>query len=335
MLGDSRLTRDEALAVLHGNVGFEHPERWVEIAIRKNFVPVAARRVPVCPDCGGQRATRVGQFVYYCTSIRLRRCVQCRLVWADAHLPRTVTDAHFETAYKDRDYFAHRRRLIFEHLVDHVSRLVPVGGRVLDIGGAQGDLMHLLRAKRADIHPVVQDISESALRYAATTYGLDVIPGALEGLAAHTGQYDAVVLSDVLYYEPDLPRLWELLRRLLADGGHVVIRVPNKLWLISMTARVQDLCMRRENRELQQDVPFFNPEHLYVFDRAYLRSRLVHMGFRNVRFRETPVLMGRPGAFSSAAVRGLRWFGAAAAKVTGGRMLLSPAMLVSAQRSRE
>src|SRR4051812_32616091 len=171
------LSRDKALSILRTNLGFGNPDDWVDYAMQYDFKQVSATPITTCPDCGSSPRGDLGQYVYYSTLIRLLRCRSCDLIWADAHIDPDVVRAHFEVTYKDRDYFLRSRAEIFGQLVGEISRLTPQGGGVLDIGGAQGDLMHLLRAERPDITPVVHDLSPSAVRYATEHFGLETICG--------------------------------------------------------------------------------------------------------------------------------------------------------------
>src|SRR4051794_13784470 len=126
-------SREEALEILCRNVGFEDPERWVDYALRHSFKRSSATTIPRCPDCERPPVGQLGQYVYYSTLIRLLNCGSCGLIWADAHLDPAIVEEHFQTAYKDRDYFRRRRAPIFQQLVGELDRLTPHGGAVLDI----------------------------------------------------------------------------------------------------------------------------------------------------------------------------------------------------------
>jgi 2-polyprenyl-3-methyl-5-hydroxy-6-metoxy-1,4-benzoquinol methylase len=144
--------------------------------------------------------------VHYSTLIRLRECRRCRLLWSDARLAPEVVEGDFEHTYRaeGEDYFSSQRVPVFRYLADLICRRVRRGGRVLDVGGAQGHLMNLVRAARPDLETWVHDISRSATSFASRHFGLPAICGDFNSLRAAGRTYDAVVLSDVLYYEADL-----------------------------------------------------------------------------------------------------------------------------------
>lgn len=93
-------------------------------------------------------------------------------------------------------------------------------------------------------------------------------------------------MSDVIYYEPEVQRLWGLLFHLVSNAGVVIIRVPTLVALIKLSGILRRFGMSRQAQSMQSGVPFFNPEHLYVFSRRYLSMRLHGLGF--TRFKAMP-----------------------------------------------
>lgn len=179
------LTRDAARKVLLENVGYAYPESWLDYAAAHDFTRVQATRVPRCPDCGSAPKAPLGPYVYYSTLISF------------ADMSRVPSDLErrpsrpgrrqqaFRNPTKDRDYFRRSGVRIFDHLAREISRLTPRQGRVLDIGGAQGDLMHRLTTQRPDVTAVVRDLSEDAVRYARESFGLDGVAGDIRSLQTH------------------------------------------------------------------------------------------------------------------------------------------------------
>lgn len=323
-----RISPEAAFAILQQNIGFVHPEQWVDYAIQHSFRSTDATSVPNCPDCGDAPSGQLGQYVYYSTLFRLLECRSCHLIWADAHLDPHVVRTHFEANYKNRDYFRDARSSIFQHLVTEIARVSPPHATVLDFGGAQGDLMHLLKEHRPDISAVVHDISEISLRHAAEQFALPTICGDLDSLASHHGRFDVVVLSDVLYYEPRLADFWRVLPRLLTPGGSIVLRVPNKLSLIRAHQGLSRLLRFIRARGLEDKVEYFNPEHVYILSRRYLTTRLGRAGFAFVRVLPSSPL--RPSASMLQRALGRILFRAAQSisLLSGGHLVLTPAMLV-------
>jgi 2-polyprenyl-3-methyl-5-hydroxy-6-metoxy-1,4-benzoquinol methylase len=255
-------------------------------------------------------------------------CGACHLIWADAHLDPSIVRAHFEVAYKDRDYFRERRSAIFRQLVGEIKRLTPHSGAVLDIGGAQGDLMHLLKLDRSDVTAVVHDLSESAVRYAKEHFGLPTILGDIGVLKAHDRRYDVVVLSDVLYYEPRIADVWLALNRLVKAGGAVLVRVPNKLAMIRTHRVIQRIARLTRRDETQDSIKYFNPEHIYVLSRRYLSARLRRAGFGSVRVLPSPPLSEHTSQAQRIIVEIMAAAANAVSLMTGRTLVPSPSMLI-------
>lgn len=318
-------TRERMLDLLRLNRGFAAPEAWVEYALSHRFQRVTAEVLSVCPDCGLPPAGMLGQYVYYSTLIRLRQCGSCGLIYADTRIDPSVIRSHFETAYKDEEYFLQQRARVFGQLVSLVDALAPPGGAVLDVGGAKGHLLAGLKCRRPDLRLVLNDLSSEACRHGEECFGLETVQGDLVSLTpAHP--FDVVVMSDVIYYEPRFAEFWERLPELVRPGGTVIIRIPHKAVLIrggQMLARL----LNGKGIRMQERIRFFNPEHLYLLTRSYLFRRLRRSGFE--RLRQFPAELLGTGRLRSL------WYRSASgiSRMTGGRVVLTPSSVVVAVRA--
>lgn len=294
--------------------GFPTPERWASIAARYGFKSVQSVRLEACPSCAETKVTRWGQFVYYSTFCQLLACQRCGLIFSDRRIDSSVIQQHFESNYKNEAYFSDHRRAIFRHLVTLLQHL-PEGASVLDIGGAKGHFLEHLRASRPDLSLTLNDISIEACA-AAKAKGFETVLGGLPALEGLSVRYDAIVLSDVLYYEPEIARSWRVLDKL--SGSLVVFRIPWKLPLIWLA------CQGQKFPSLHMDIRWFNPEHLYVLSPAYLTMRLHQLGFRHVTVRPSPLL--------GEGMTKDRWFRAAEWVARWTRQILTPSLIVTAER---
>ncbi|MBI5267427.1 MAG: methyltransferase domain-containing protein [candidate division Zixibacteria bacterium] len=319
----------EMLEILQSNNGFAHPDRWLAYGIEHNFKKVQTDKLDACPDCESRSFDAVGQYVYYCTLVNLRACAQCGLVFADTRIDPQVILSHFEEAYKDEAYFNQGRRRIFRQIAGLVDRLVPHAGKILDIGGAKGHLLATIRAHRPDLTGVLNDLSTHACEYAASEYGFQTIVGGVDELDKVSIRFEAVIMSDVLYYETDLRRFWTILPRLVSEDGAVIIRVSNKLALIRFWQFIRRAMVRRKDRQMQDDIRFHNPEQLYVFSRRYLLTRLKSIGFSQVTAIPSELPVGARGKLWRPAfflLCKLFWF------LSFGSLLITPSMIVVARR---
>lgn len=154
------------------------------------------------------------------------RCRECGVVMLDpARWPSNVREYYSEEYYPES--FAGRES-VMAHFVGRlplIERFVPRGARVLEIGAASGELLHLLKERGYEVRGV--ELSARAARQARDLYGLDVRAGTLEDVAFEKGQFDAVLFFHVLEHMEEPRTFLAEVRRVLAPGGVAVIEVPN------------------------------------------------------------------------------------------------------------
>lgn len=314
--------------VLRLNKGFKDPAQWVEYATKHKFKRVMAEKLETCPDCGGRKSALVGQYIYYSTLVELRSCANCGLLYADTRIDPAVIHSHFELAYKDEHYFTHQRRRIFDQIAGLVDEAAAPGASVLDIGGAKGHLLALVKQRRPDLKLVLNDLSTAACSFAEMEYGLETVCGDVKTLQGLSRSFDVVIMSDVIYYEPEIQRLWGLLSHLVSNAGVIIIRVPNLVALIKLSGIIRRFGTSRQAQAMQSAVPFFNPEHLYVFSRGYLSNQLQGLGFN--RFKAMPsALLGNLDRTRYGLYYGLAkmiWL------CSWGQMIMTPSMIAVAVR---
>lgn len=157
----------------------------------------------------------------------------------------------------------------------HAQRLLPEGGRMLDIGCASGGLLALLRPRAgylAGLEP------SATAAHAAAQVADHVVQGALEEpeLPFEPGSFDLVVLADVLEHLADpaagLERAASWCR---PGGGTVLVSVPN-------VAHWQARLTLLKGRWPQEDSGTFDAGHLRWFTRDALGSLLQAAGLRDV-----------------------------------------------------
>lgn len=324
---------DEYLDILRSNRGFgAEAERWLSYARTHGFHRVHAESRERCPDCAHPGAEIVGQYVFYSTLMHLRECQRCGLWYSDCVLDDEIIAAHFSRAYKDEEYFARHRRPVFEQMSELIDLRAPRGGRVLDVGGAKGHLMAMVRERRPDLELTVSDLSEIACEWAHRTFGFQTVSGRIADLATLGRQFDVVVLSDVIYYEPDPRRLWRVLPALVRPGGALIVRAPNTAGLVRAAETLRRRLRSRDTVALADQVPFFNPEHTLLFPRKVLERRLREAGFPEVQ-----VLPGRFGARGARArfERVVHSASSALSRVSRGRLVLAPSFVLVATRRKD
>jgi hypothetical protein len=284
-----------------------------------------------CPDCGATQSNVLGQYVYYSTLLQLRACGACGLAYADARIDPRVVAQHFDSAYKDEDYFTRQRKPIFQHLARLVDACAPRGGSVIDVGGAKGHLLAAVREKRPDLALTLNDIAEQSCVHARETYGLRAVRGSVAELASIGERFDVILMIDVLYYEPEIRTLWQTIDRLGKERCTVILRLPDRIGFISLQ-RALGALTGRGRRSAPTSIPGFNPEHVAVYSKPYLRRRLAGLGFSEIRFLPSPMLRsaGLRGLLATLYERAASWLNG----VTRSAATFTPCFIVVARRFR-
>lgn len=322
----------QMLKLLQLNRGFAYPEKWLDYAIKHDFRRIHSRKLNTCPDCNADLASTLGQFVYYSTLVKLKTCGSCGLVYADTHIDSSVIQAHFEQAYKDDNYFLKQRTRIFDQMTHYIDKMTPHNGSVLDIGGAKGHLLATLKSRRPDLDCYLNDLSKTACHRAEAKYGFKTITGTVNALENISRKFDAVILSDVIYYEPELRRLLTLLPKLITRNGGLIIRVPNNLAMMRFYQFIKYRLLHVQDMDRQDEIRFFNPEHLYVFSRDYLINRLKGLNFTCIE-----VLPAALPAHDHLDILCNIYYlvGKIVSKLSFGKLIITPAIVVIARQHRQ
>jgi 2-polyprenyl-3-methyl-5-hydroxy-6-metoxy-1,4-benzoquinol methylase len=170
--------------------------------------------------------------------------------------------------------------------------LVRQGGRILDVGCADGSLGEVLRRDRNAFVVGLESDVDAAAR-AATVLDQVVVgsvaDGAIRSAALEAGPFDQIVLGDVLEHtsEPDI--VLRQLRPLLSRDGTFVISLPNVL-TFSARARLLAGIWRYEESGI------FDRTHLRFFSIASARELVAAAGLDVVKEITVGPLSHRLGA---------------------------------------
>lgn len=224
--------------------------------------------VPPCPVCGAE--TAFPKFTVEGMQSRIVVCPQCGL----GRFAPQPTAEEIRSFYPD-EYYGNTGRK-FAGLVETLVRIIaarqgrflsrglPPGARVLDVGCGRGTLLRAFADRGYEIHGI--EVSAAAAQGADPRAKLH-IAGCLQEAALPKGAFDQIVLWHVLEHLPDPVETIDEIHRLLKPGGKVVIAVPNfSSWQARWTG-----------------AGWFHldpPRHLYHFPVEALRRLLEHRGFR-------------------------------------------------------
>ena len=190
----------------------------------------------VCDLCGNdqpipylQQTDRFGDEVF-----SLCRCAQCGLIYLN---PRPTPEEIKK--YYPEDYEAfydlgaaspmrqwHLLRSLNAQL-DFVEAHIPSRGRLLDVGCATGNFLHVAQTRGWEVAGI--EINPRAAEFANQRYGVQVFTEPLEHTAAllPDNSFDVITLWDVLEHLPSPRTAMQHIHRLLAPSGVVVFSIPN------------------------------------------------------------------------------------------------------------
>ena len=155
----------------------------------------------------------------------------------------------------------------------HALRLLPEGGRALDLGCASGGLLALLRARAG--HLAGLELSASAA-HAASQVADHVVQGAIEdpGLPFEPASFDLVVLADVLEHLADPVAALRRAAGWARPGAAVLLSVPN-------IAHWQARLTLVRGRWPANDSGTFDSSHLRWFTRDSVATLLADAGLHD------------------------------------------------------
>jgi SAM-dependent methyltransferase len=222
---------------------------------------------PPCPICGGTSARP--RFAIEDLESRIVVCTGCGL---GSLFPAPSAEA-IAAFYPEEYYGAAGRK--FRGLVETLVRLVgsrhvqflaaglPPGARVLDVGCGRGVLLSALADRGLEAHGV--EATPAAARGADPRARIAIAPR-LSDAHYPAGFFDEVIVWHVFEHLPDPMETLREIRRILKDGGRLVVAVPNF-----------------ESRQARWAGPgWFHldpPRHLSHFPLSGLRTILEHAGF--------------------------------------------------------
>ena len=164
----------------------------------------------------------------------LAQCADCHTDFAVPRPSPAEIDAYYPDSYPPFNAMvaADARTLKslganhgFQRRASDVVGIARTAGRILDIGCATGNFLHLMQQKGWQCTGV--DIKPGAVQYARQHFGLDVIQADLESAHFPADHFDVVTMWDVLEHVIDPCGTIREVSRVLKPGGWFVLRVPN------------------------------------------------------------------------------------------------------------
>ena len=260
------------------------PETYLTLALKNSFKRVHAVSITSCPLCNSTKAGRIGSYIYYSHFVTLKQCDHCGLGYVDTRLCDQIVRSHFETAYKNEEYFSMRSKTYEDVLA--IIRKLSYGNKLLDVGCAKGHFLQM--AALGGFDGVGCDISRAAVSHCKEV-GLTVHQSEVWKIDYADASFDIITCLDTLYYSRNLKDDIAKCICLLRNNGILCFRIPHRNldWLRRLATVVTVARMRPHYNNLM----FFNPEHSYVFEISVLAEYFRKRGLQCVAVE--PAVEGR------------------------------------------
>lgn len=287
---------------------------------------VRALQPAACPICGAG-ATRL--FVRS-NDRDVLRCSSCRLLFSSPR-PSQREMAEFFAS----EYIGNRRRVEIDFAALReptlrreaalVRRLLPEGGRLLDVGCAAGAFLRLFAG---DPRWVVAGVEPSrfAAEYARSTLGLNVYTGFLREQRLPASSLEAITSLDTFYFHPEPNEDLAEIARLLVPGGLLFMEIPGLRFRLLKNSGLLARLRYGESARLNAAL------HLFFYSAATLARLARPHGLRLVaRYpQQGPIYGSLPLRLVNAGYFRLSAF---FYRLSGGRLHLAPKELLVLRRA--
>jgi SAM-dependent methyltransferase len=215
------------------------------------------------------------------------KCGSCGLVFLSAQPDRDTLSEMYDADYFESDFrcgsepaaglggeksekvFAGEAKAALDLIRELTGR---EGGRILEIGCAGGWFLKAARERGWDARGV--EISKEAAEFARQKLGLDVFRGELADAEFPSDSFDVVYMADVLEHVAEPVAFALEVRRILADGGHLVVCGPTALNALSRRLGLAAYAFLKRTRSIA-----LAPYHLFEYTPRTLRLLLEKGGF--------------------------------------------------------
>jgi len=226
-----------------------------------------------CPVCEADNYEELFQrwgFTYV-------RCNKCSMMYVNPMLNEEMVDFEYETGYEEdwvhmllnptqREFDNPK----FFNGIKTIEKVIETKGKILDVGCATGHFLEICKERGWDVTGV--ELTKSAVEH-CRKIGLNVIDKKLHEAEFEEKSFDAITLWDALEHIPKPKEILKEVRKLLKDGGVLLVMVPNGG---SLAARI-----------LQEKCNMFSGfAHINIFNPTTLKRVLLESGFE-VKHMET------------------------------------------------
>jgi len=241
-----------------------------------------------CPLCGSGALSRM-PFEYWYQFERYpgSKCGACGLVFLSVQPDADTLSDMYDADYFESDFrcgsepavglggeqsekvFAEEAKAALGLIRELTGR---TGGRILEIGCAGGWFLKAAGENGWEAKGV--EISREAADFAKQKLGLDVFRGELADAGFPSGSFDVVYMADVLEHVAEPAAFVREVRRILADGGHIVVCGPTALNALSRRLGLAAYALFERTRSIA-----LAPYHMFEYTPRTIRLLFEKGGF--------------------------------------------------------
>ncbi len=181
---------------------------------------------------------------------------------------------------EDRHFWFRARNRIIARLAQNITRPLPDGFRVLEVGCGTGNVLRFLAEACPRGRVVGMDLFFDGLRYARRRTPTPLVQGDMHR-PPFRAEFNLIGLFDVLEHLPDDVRVLQDLYAMLAPGGALLITVPAHMALWSYfdeaahhQRRYSLLDLRQKLRQAGYEIAYLSQYMASLYPMVWLGRRL-------------------------------------------------------------
>ncbi len=254
-----------------------------------------------CPVCLSQTYRVLLPFPNRFANAELVRCRTCglsRFFFAPDNQPKVAgksvfwsTDVHFEAYIDEPALRGFNQR--YERYLPNLG--LPTDARILDVGCGLGTFMKY--AESNGYQTVGLEADPTAAKVAAKHVKGEIINKTIDEFAYQPGEFDAIVMWDVIEHLVDPADAVRRLTGALKPGGKFIIETPNEKYVLRKVALLME---KLTGYRLRVGKYFYYVEHKFYFNPDNITRLLADCGFGDIVAHQDKSIASREQTIFSA-----------------------------------
>ena len=242
-----------------------------------------------CPSCG---ANRNSDFIES-NGEQIKKCLDCGQLYVNPRpteqaIKKLFVEEYIETESRVTEDFTNWRLGSLRRESQHLIKLLPNGGRLLDLGTASGAFLGMF-VNLPEWHVEGVEPSRFAAKAAMDRYNVTVHSGFLRDLNLADESFDVVTSLDAFPLHPEPNADLEEIHRVLKPGGVLAIEIPGLRYRLLKNTGFLCRMIYGVPARLNAGV------HLFYYSRDTLGKMAARHGFQEVAtYPESSPVYGSP-----------------------------------------